>query len=64
MHGTADRRIIFADAQYLAAHIPGAQLYAFEGKGHMIPYTAISEFCEVLRSFIHTGRVSDTTLQQ
>jgi class 3 adenylate cyclase/pimeloyl-ACP methyl ester carboxylesterase len=59
MHGTADRRTLFADGQYLAAHIPGAQFYPFEGKGHMLPYTAISEFCEVLRGFIHTGRVPD-----
>ena len=30
-HGTEDRQVPFAAAEYLAAHIPGAQLYAFKG---------------------------------
>jgi hypothetical protein len=32
-----------------------AQLYAFEGKGHLPIFTATDEFCEVLRRFVRTG---------
>ena len=54
-HGTEDRQVPFAAAEYLAAHIPGAQLYAFEGYGHVPLFTATREFCEVLRRFVRTG---------
>ena len=54
-HGTEDRQVPFAAAEYLAAHIPGAQLYAFEGYGHVPLFTATQEFCEVLRRFVRTG---------
>ena len=30
-HGTEDRQVPFAAAEYLAAHIPGARLYPFKG---------------------------------
>jgi class 3 adenylate cyclase/pimeloyl-ACP methyl ester carboxylesterase len=56
-HGTADCRVPFAAAPYIAERIPGAQLYAFEGKGHQPIYTATAEFCEVLRAFVRTGAV-------
>ncbi|MGH6898188.1 MAG: alpha/beta fold hydrolase [Geminicoccaceae bacterium] len=55
VHGTADRQVPFAAAEYLAAHIPGAQLYAFEGCGHVPLFTATQEFCDVLRRFVRTG---------
>jgi pimeloyl-ACP methyl ester carboxylesterase len=41
-----------AAARYLAAHIPDAHLHLFEGRGHLPLFTATTEFCEVLRSFI------------
>ncbi len=56
-HGTEDRQVPFAAAEYLAAHIPGAQLYAFEGYGHVPLFTATQEFCDVLRRFVRTGTV-------
>jgi class 3 adenylate cyclase/pimeloyl-ACP methyl ester carboxylesterase len=56
-HGTEDRQVPFAAAEYLAAHIPGAQLYPFEGYGHVPLFTATQEFCEVLRRFVRTGGV-------
>jgi class 3 adenylate cyclase/pimeloyl-ACP methyl ester carboxylesterase len=56
-HGTEDRQVPFAAAEYLAAHIPGAQLYPFEGYGHVPLFTATQEFCDVLRRFIRTGTV-------
>ncbi|MFZ1061478.1 MAG: alpha/beta fold hydrolase [Candidatus Rokuibacteriota bacterium] len=55
--GTHDRRVTFEAARHLAEHIPGAQLYLFEGRGHLPIFTATSEFCEVLRCFVRTGAV-------
>jgi pimeloyl-ACP methyl ester carboxylesterase len=54
-HGTEDRQVPFAAAEYLAAHIPNAQLYPFKGYGHVPLFTATQEFCEVLRRFVRTG---------
>jgi pimeloyl-ACP methyl ester carboxylesterase len=54
-HGTEDRQVPFAAAEYLAAHIEGAELYAFEGYGHVPLFTATQEFCELLRRFVRTG---------
>ncbi len=56
-HGTEDRQVPFAAAEYLARHIKGAQLYAFKGYGHVPLFTATQEFCELLRRFVRTGRV-------
>ena len=42
-------------AEQIAAGLPNAQLYAFEGKGHLPIFTATDEFCEVLRRFVRTG---------
>jgi pimeloyl-ACP methyl ester carboxylesterase len=57
-HGTEDRQVPFAAAEYLAARIPGAQLYAFRGYGHVPPFTATQEFCELLGRFVRTGRAA------
>jgi pimeloyl-ACP methyl ester carboxylesterase len=54
-HGTADRLIQFAAAELIVSRVPGAQLYAFEGRGHLPLFAATDEFCEVLRSFVRTG---------
>ena len=54
-HGTEDRQVPFAAAEYLAAHIPGAELYPFKGYGHVPLFTATQEFCDVLRRFVRTG---------
>src|SRR5919106_168034 len=54
-HGTADRLIQFAAAELIASRVPGAQLYAFEGRGHLPLFAATDEFGEVLRSFVRTG---------
>ena len=51
-HGTDDHLISFATAEYLAREIPGAQLHAFEGKGHLPIFTATAQFCDVLRRFV------------
>jgi pimeloyl-ACP methyl ester carboxylesterase len=59
MHGTADRRIPFEVGRYLAARIPGAQLYPFAGRCHLPAFTATQEFCDVLRTFVRTGRVPE-----
>ncbi len=56
-HGTEDRQVPFAAAEYLAAHIPGAQFYPFKGYGHVPLFTTTQEFCDVLRRFVQTGTV-------
>jgi pimeloyl-ACP methyl ester carboxylesterase len=56
-HGTEDRQVPFAAAEYLAAHIRGAQLYPFVGYGHVPLFTATQEFCDVLQAFVRTGEV-------
>ena len=61
VHGTADRQVPFAAAEYLAAHIPGAQLCPFEGYGHVPLFTATQQFCEVLRRFVRGGRSRGVT---
>ena len=58
VHGTEDRQVPFAAAEYLAAHIPGAQLYPFKGYGHVPLFTATQEFCDVLRRFVRTGEAA------
>ena len=55
VHGTEDRQVPFAAADYLAAHIPRAQLYPFKGYGHALVSTATQELCDVLRRFVRTG---------
>ncbi len=60
MHGMVDGRVPLEGSRYLAEHIPNAQLYLFEGKGHNPMLTATGEFCEVLRCFVRTGSVPET----
>jgi pimeloyl-ACP methyl ester carboxylesterase len=55
MHGTADRTAPFEAGSYLAQNIPRAQFYPFKDKGHLPIFTATSEFCDILRSFVRTG---------
>jgi pimeloyl-ACP methyl ester carboxylesterase len=59
MSGALDRIAPLEHGRYLAQHIPGAQLYIFADKGHMMMYTATSEFCDVLRCFLRTGRAPE-----
>ncbi|MFQ5946679.1 MAG: alpha/beta fold hydrolase, partial [Anaerolineae bacterium] len=62
IHGTHDRRVSMEAARYLTEHLPAAQLYPFEGRGHLPIFTATGEFCEVLRSFVRTGRVPSSPI--
>jgi pimeloyl-ACP methyl ester carboxylesterase len=57
LHGEADRITPLAGGRYLAEHIPGAQFYVFEGRGHLPYYTATAEFARVLQRFMQTGQV-------
>jgi pimeloyl-ACP methyl ester carboxylesterase len=56
LHGEEDRINPVAGGRYLADHIPGAQFYVFKGRGHNPINTAITEFTQVVRNFIRTGR--------
>jgi pimeloyl-ACP methyl ester carboxylesterase len=58
MHGTADKAAPVELGQQLAARIPDAQFYPFEGRCHLPMVTATQEFCDVLRAFVLTGQVS------
>jgi class 3 adenylate cyclase/pimeloyl-ACP methyl ester carboxylesterase len=58
MHGTADKASPLEVGRQLAARIPGAQFYAFEGRCHLPMVTATKEFCDVVRAFVLTGEVS------
>jgi pimeloyl-ACP methyl ester carboxylesterase len=58
MHGTADKCTPLELGRQLAARIPGAQFYPFEGRCHLCMVTATQEFCDVLRQFVLTGQVS------
>ena len=63
MHGTADRAVPVELGRQLAANIPGAQFYPFEGRCHLCTMTATEEFCDVLRQFVLTGQVLDARLR-
>jgi pimeloyl-ACP methyl ester carboxylesterase len=54
-HGREDRLVAFTAAEQIAAVLPNARLYAFEGRGHLPIFTATDEFCEVLRRFVRAG---------
>jgi pimeloyl-ACP methyl ester carboxylesterase len=58
-HGTEDKQILFEAAPYLVERLPSAQLYAFEGRGHLPLFTATAEFCHVLRQFVREGTVPE-----
>jgi pimeloyl-ACP methyl ester carboxylesterase len=57
LHGAEDRLIPPEAGPWIAARIPGAQLYLFEGQGHSPQYRVPAEFAHVLRSFLLTGRL-------
>ncbi|MCK1636297.1 alpha/beta fold hydrolase [Bradyrhizobium sp. 157] len=60
-HGREDRLVPCAASEFIASHIPDAQLYLFDGKGHNPMFSATDEFCDVLRNFIRTGRAERTS---
>jgi len=51
LFGTDDRVVPFAAGRELARRIPGAQFYAFSGRGHVPVFTATGEACGILRDF-------------
>jgi pimeloyl-ACP methyl ester carboxylesterase len=59
-HGREDRLVSYAASEFMASRIPGAQLYLFDGKGHIPMFSATDEFCDVLRNLIRTGRAERT----
>jgi hypothetical protein len=50
-----------AASEVIAARIPGAQLYLFDGRGHIPMCSATEEFCAALGNFIRTSRGERTT---
>ena len=62
--GTADKQVPIESSRYIAERIPGAQFYAFEGRGHLPVFTATAEFCQVLTSFVRRGTVPEPARAQ
>ena len=60
IHSTEDEVIPFSNAQYLAAHIAGAELHALHGPGHHIAPSYNDEIAETVREFL-TGIAGETT---
>lgn len=54
--GTADRMTPIKYAEYLAAHIPGAELVRIEGAGHMVMLEQPEAVAEAVRSFLNRLR--------
>jgi pimeloyl-ACP methyl ester carboxylesterase len=50
-HGDVDKNVPFAHATFVAGHIPGAELHACPGEGHLL---AVPHFEEILRT-VATG---------
>ena len=61
-HGTDDLVVPLASGHYTREQIPGAQFYTFAGKGHVPMFTAIDEFCDLLRQFVRTGTVDSNPI--
>lgn len=57
--GSDDRLVACSAAVCIAQRLPNAQMYFFEGKGHLPLFTATDEFCTVLRNFVRTGTTAD-----
>ena len=62
-HGREDRQKPWTLSEFIASRIPGAQLYLFDGAGHLPMFSATDEFCRVLRNFIRTGRAESPALE-
>jgi class 3 adenylate cyclase/pimeloyl-ACP methyl ester carboxylesterase len=54
-HGTEDRVVPLGNGLLAHRQIPGARFYEFTGKGHLPMFSAMDEFCELLRDFARSG---------
>jgi class 3 adenylate cyclase/pimeloyl-ACP methyl ester carboxylesterase len=54
-NGTNDLIAPVASGRFICERILGAQFYEFKGKGHLPMFTAVDEFCDVLRRFVADG---------
>ena len=52
-HGTDDQVAPIAHGLSASKQILNAQFYEFAGKGHLPMFTAVDEFCDLLRRFVH-----------
>ena len=62
VHGEEDQLVPVMAGRYLTDHIPDAQFYLFRGRGHIPMFTATTEFAQVIRNFIRTGRPIDKSM--
>ena len=56
-HGSDDLDTPIEYARSLLKLLPNAELYVFEGRGHLPIFTATHEFCEVFDQFVQEGHV-------
>jgi pimeloyl-ACP methyl ester carboxylesterase len=52
VHGTRDESVPFVHAEHAAATIPGAELHALEGAGHLMPFAHAQEVDRVVDDFL------------
>ncbi|MEE8434070.1 MAG: alpha/beta fold hydrolase, partial [bacterium] len=57
IYGSLDQNVDPLHTKYAAEQIKHALLYEFPKSGHVPAFTALGEFCEVLRQFVETGEV-------
>jgi pimeloyl-ACP methyl ester carboxylesterase len=55
LHGGDDLDVPIEGARSLLKLLPDADLYVFEGRGHLPIFTATHEFCEVFDKFVQEG---------
>ena len=62
-HGSDDLDVPIEGARSLLKLLPNADLYVFEGRGHLPIFTATHEFCEVFDQFVQEGHIqTDKTI--
>jgi pimeloyl-ACP methyl ester carboxylesterase len=63
VHGSDDLDVPIEGARSLLKLLPNADLYVFEGRGHLPIFTATHEFCEVFDQFVQEGHIqTDKTI--
>jgi len=59
VHGTADANVPFEQSEWLAEHVPGAQLHVVEGGDHMMPLTRKEEVDDAVDDFLRANALAE-----
>jgi pimeloyl-ACP methyl ester carboxylesterase len=60
MHGTEDYNAPFSNSERLAQQIPGSQLHAIEGAGHMVAFSHEEEVSSLIASSLRSLALNET----